>query len=61
MVANGSPDVQDSAQQDWEKHHRQGHLTKSPDCPICQRESGTRVVQWCTTARISQRDRMECC
>eukprot|EP00971_Amphidinium_carterae_P147850 2930583-Amphidinium_carterae.1 len=22
MVADGSPDVQDSAQQDWEKHHR---------------------------------------
>eukprot|EP00971_Amphidinium_carterae_P186654 3705222-Amphidinium_carterae.1 len=44
MVADGQPDVQDSAQQDWEKHHRQGHLTKSPDCLICQRESGTRVV-----------------
>eukprot|EP00971_Amphidinium_carterae_P174072 3450517-Amphidinium_carterae.1 len=43
MVANGSPDVQNSARQDWEKHHKQGHLTKS-DCPICQRESGTRVV-----------------
>eukprot|EP00971_Amphidinium_carterae_P099070 1959142-Amphidinium_carterae.1 len=44
MVANASPDVQNSAQQDWEKHHKQVYLKKSPDCPIFQRESGTRVV-----------------
>eukprot|EP00971_Amphidinium_carterae_P085889 1699146-Amphidinium_carterae.2 len=44
MVTDGQQDVQSSAQQDWEKHHRQGHLTKSPDCPTCQREAGTRVV-----------------
>eukprot|EP00971_Amphidinium_carterae_P236126 4686032-Amphidinium_carterae.1 len=24
--------------QEWERHHRQGHLTKLPSCPACQRE-----------------------
>eukprot|EP00971_Amphidinium_carterae_P046963 924872-Amphidinium_carterae.1 len=29
---------------EWERHHRQGHLTKLPSCPACQKDSGPRIV-----------------
>eukprot|EP00971_Amphidinium_carterae_P003370 66397-Amphidinium_carterae.1 len=35
---------------EWERHHRQGHLTKLPSCPACQRESGPRIVHKRTKA-----------
>eukprot|EP00971_Amphidinium_carterae_P342075 6481237-Amphidinium_carterae.1 len=44
MVPDARTDAGNSAEHEWERHHRQGHITKWPDCPTCQKESGTRVV-----------------
>eukprot|EP00971_Amphidinium_carterae_P225213 4467081-Amphidinium_carterae.1 len=44
MVPDARPDAGNSAQQEWELHHRQGHITKWPECLTCQKEVGTRVV-----------------
>eukprot|EP00971_Amphidinium_carterae_P157379 3119718-Amphidinium_carterae.2 len=35
---------------EWERRHRQGHLTKLPSCPACQKESGPRIVHKRTKA-----------
>eukprot|EP00971_Amphidinium_carterae_P067827 1343039-Amphidinium_carterae.2 len=36
--------------QEWERHHRQGRLTKLPSCPAWQRESGPWIVHRRTKA-----------
>eukprot|EP00971_Amphidinium_carterae_P138103 2736854-Amphidinium_carterae.2 len=40
MVPDAKPDAGNSAEHEWELHHRQGHITKWPDCPTCQKEAG---------------------
>eukprot|EP00971_Amphidinium_carterae_P300534 5971277-Amphidinium_carterae.1 len=44
MVPDAKTVVGNSAEQQWELHHRLGHITKWPDCPTCQKEAGARVV-----------------
>eukprot|EP00971_Amphidinium_carterae_P223197 4428836-Amphidinium_carterae.1 len=43
VPSSNLPSLADVTQK-WERHHRQGHLTKLPSCPACQKESGPRIV-----------------